>query len=179
MERIASFSVDHSLLVPGLYLSRRDREITSLDLRFKKPNTGDLLTNTLPYRPFLIKPNLSELEELFGETLTTQDDICRCAKELQQRGAKNVLVSLGGDGALLVCEDGQVLSQPAPEGKVINTTGAGDSMIAGFLAGFAESKNLTHALQLGICAGSASAFSENLATKNEIRILERGILHKK
>ncbi len=141
--------------------------------------TGSLLTNTLPYRPFLIKPNLNELEELFGETLTTQDDICRCAKELQQKGARNVLISLGGDGALLLCENGQVLSQPAPEGKVINTTGAGDSMIAGFLAGFAESKHFTHALHLGICAGSASAFSENLATKNEIRILERGILHKK
>lgn len=141
--------------------------------------TGTLLTNTLSYRPFLIKPNLFELEEIFGQTLTTQDDICRYAKELQQKGARNVLVSLGGDGALLVCEDGQILSQAAPEGKVINTTGAGDSMIAGFLAGFGESKNYAHALRLGICAGSASAFSENLATKNEIRSLERGILHKK
>ena len=141
--------------------------------------TGSLLTNALPYHPFLIKPNLNELEEIFGENLPTRDDICRCAKELQQRGARNVLVSLGGDGALLVCEDGQVLFQSAPEGKVINTTGAGDSMVAGFLAGFAEHKNFTYALLMGIAAGSASAFSENLATKNEIRILERGILHKK
>ena len=141
--------------------------------------TGSLLTNTLSLHPFLIKPNLMELEEIFGETLKTKEDICRCAKELRHKGARNVLVSLGSDGALLVCEDGQVLSQSAPKGTVINTTGAGDSMIAGFLAGFAKSQDYTQALRLGICAGSASAFSENLATKNEIRNLERGILDKK
>lgn len=141
--------------------------------------TGTLLTNTLPFHPFLIKPNFSELQELFQEPLKTHTDLCRCGRELQRMGARNVLISLGGDGALLLTEDGQELYQSAPKGRVINTTGSGDSMVAGFLTGFLESGDYRHALRLGVCAGSASAFSENLATKDAIRNLERGILKDK
>lgn len=141
--------------------------------------TDALLTNTLELRPFLIKPNLAELEEIFDQKLYTNEAIIDCARELCRRGAENVLVSMGGKGALLVTSAGQVLYHPAPKGKVINSTGAGDSMVAGFLAGYLETHNLADALRLGICAGSASAFSQNLATNDAIRSLERGILKSK
>lgn len=141
--------------------------------------TNALLTNTLELRPFLIKPNLAELEEIFDQKLYTNEAITDCARELCRRGAENVLVSMGGKGALLVTSAGQVLYHPSPKGKVINSTGAGDSMVAGFLAGYLETHNLADALRLGICAGSASAFSQNLATKDAIRSLERGILESK
>ncbi|MEE1013867.1 MAG: 1-phosphofructokinase [Clostridia bacterium] len=141
--------------------------------------TGSLLTNTLELRPFLIKPNLAELEEIFDKKLHTDEEIADCAKELCRRGAENVLVSMGGKGALLVTGAGQVFYHPAPKGRVINSTGAGDSMVAGFLAGYLKTQDMMHALRLGICAGSASAFSQNLATKDAIRSLERGILESK
>ncbi len=131
--------------------------------------TGDLLKNVLPYRPFLIKPNQFELGELFGADLCTDEEITECAKNLQDRGARNVLVSLGGDGALLVGEDGTVYRMKSPGGKLVNSVGAGDSMVAGFLAGFASSGGDLHeALKMGVSAGSASAFREWLAAKEDI-----------
>ena len=131
--------------------------------------TGDFLTNTLKYKPFLIKPNNFELEEIFGRKLENDLEISECAKKLREMGALNVLVSLGGDGAMLVTENGDVLKCRAPKGNVINTTGAGDSMVAGFIAGFSEYEDFESALKMGIAAGSASAFSENLATSEEIK----------
>ena len=131
--------------------------------------TGDFLTNTLKYKPFLIKPNNFELEEIFGRKLENDLEISECAKKLREMGALNVLVSLGGDGAMLVTENGDVLRCRAPKGEVINTTGAGDSMVAGFIAGFSEYEDFESALKMGIAAGSASAFSENLATNEEIK----------
>ena len=131
--------------------------------------TGELLTNVLSFSPFMIKPNNYELGEIFGKTLKSDEDIAECAKALQKRGARNVLVSMGGDGALLAAEDGRILRCPAPKGKVVNTTGSGDSMVAGFIAGYLETKDYEYALKLGLCAGSASAFSANLATGDEIR----------
>ena len=125
--------------------------------------TGDFLTNTLKYKPFLIKPNNFELEEIFGRKLENDSDITECAKKLQDMGALNVLVSMGGDGAILITEDGDTLKSKVPEGKVINTTGSGDSMVAGFIAGICEKEDFEYALKLGIASGSASAFSENLA----------------
>ena len=130
--------------------------------------TKDLLKNVLPYEPFLIKPNNHELGELFGVNLTTIDEITHYAKLLQEQGAKNVLVSMAGDGAVLVAEDGSVYQAEAPKGIVKNSVGAGDSMVAGFLAGYLESGDYKEALKMGICTGSASAFSEEMATKEEV-----------
>ena len=134
--------------------------------------TGDLLKKVIKYRPFLIKPNHLELGELFSAELHTEEEITICAKRLQAMGARNVLVSRGKDGALLAGEDGCVYRMPSPAGTLVNSVGAGDSMVAGFLAGFAASGgNLQEALKMGVCAGSASAFHEWLATKTEIMAL--------
>lgn len=130
--------------------------------------TGDLLVNVLKYHPFLIKPNNHELGEIFGRELKTDEEITECAKELQKKGARNVLVSMAGDGAILVSEDGNVLKSLPPQGKVVNSTGAGDSMVAGFIAGYLEGKEYKKAFLMGLSAGSASAFSEDLATREEI-----------
>ena len=130
--------------------------------------TKNLLLNVLKYHPFLIKPNHHELGELFGVTLTTREAVVPYAKKLQEQGAKNVLVSMGGLGAVLVDEFGEVYLCEAPEGIVVNSVGAGDSMVAGFLAGWLEKREYEHAFRMGLAAGSASAFSENLATREEV-----------
>lgn len=130
--------------------------------------TGDLLVNVLKYHPFLIKPNNHELEEIFHTPMDSNDTIIAHAKKLQQMGAKNVLISMAGDGAILVSEDGEVRQSPAPKGKVVNSVGAGDSMVAGFLTGYLTTENYGEAFRMGIATGSASAFSERLATKPEV-----------
>lgn len=130
--------------------------------------TGKLLMKVLPYHPFLIKPNKQELNEMFGAEIESEEDIVLYAKKLREMGAMNVLVSLGAQGAVLITEKDEVFSAPAPDGKVVNSVGAGDSMVAGFLAGYLESGSFEKALRLGLAAGSASAFSEQLATKEEI-----------
>lgn len=130
--------------------------------------TKNLLLNVLEYHPFLIKPNHHELGELFGVTLTTREDVVPYAKKLQEQGARNVLISMGGLGAVLLDEQGGVYLSAAPEGKVVNSVGAGDSMVAGFLAGWLEKKEYQHAFYMGLAAGSASAFSEELATREEV-----------
>jgi 1-phosphofructokinase len=130
--------------------------------------TRDLLMNVLPYHPFLIKPNNHELGDIFGVELSTRESVVPYAQQLQSRGARNVLVSMAGEGAVLVAEDGSFYDSPAPKGKLVNGVGAGDSMVAGFMAGWMERKDYEHAFHMGIAAGSASAFSENLATKKEI-----------
>lgn len=132
---------------------------------------GALLTNTLPYKPFLVKPNRQELEELFQVTLSSDEQIVQCARTLQQQGAQNVLVSLGSDGALLLDENGNVHRLYCPAGHVVNSVGAGDSMVAGFLAGWQQTRSYRHALKLGIAAGSATAFSLGLADKAAIETL--------
>lgn len=133
--------------------------------------TKDLLVNVLEYHPFLIKPNNYELGEIFGVTLQTKEDVVLYAKKLQEMGAGNVLVSMAGDGAVLVAEDGSVYRAEAPEGRVRNSVGAGDSMVAGFLYGYLNSGTYEDAFYYGICSGSASAFSENLATRKEVEKL--------
>ena len=128
-----------------------------------------LLVNVLEQRPFLIKPNNIELAEIFGvPSLNDKKEVIRYAKELQNMGARNVLVSMAGDGAVFVSEDGQELMSEAPSGTVINSVGAGDSMVAGFLAGYIKSGSFNEALRLGIAAGSASTFSRYLASKQDI-----------
>ena len=119
-------------------------------------------------QPFLIKPNHHELGALFNTKLHTKEEVIPYAQKLQKMGARNVLVSLGKDGAVLVAESGNVFSLSAPEGTLVNAVGAGDSMVAGFLAGWMDQKDYTHAFKMAVAAGSASAFSETLAKKEEI-----------
>lgn len=130
--------------------------------------TKDLLVNVLQYHPFLIKPNNHELGEIFHVEIREKPDVISYAKKLQEQGARNVLVSMAGEGAVLVAEDGTVYQSEAPKGKVVNSVGAGDSMVAGFLAGFLEYGTYEKAFQMGLYTGSASAFSKELATKNEV-----------
>lgn len=129
----------------------------------------ELLLNVLQYDPFLIKPNNHELGEIFGVKLHTREEVLPYAKKLQEKGAKNVLVSMSGQGAVLVDETGNVHALEPPKGTLVNAVGAGDSMVAGFLAGWTEAKDYDHAFRMGLSAGSASAFSENLATKEEVK----------
>lgn len=131
--------------------------------------TGDLLLKVLKYRPFLIKPNHEELGEFFGRgPLLTEEDILAAAEKLQQQGARNVLVSRGANGALLLDENGKLHKQASPKGTLVNSVGAGDSMVAGFLAGYLQTQNYEVALRLGVAAGSASAFKEWLATREDV-----------
>lgn len=137
--------------------------------------TKDLLLNVLQFHPFLIKPNNHELGEMFGVELHTDEEIIRYAKVLQEQGAQNVLISMAGDGAILITEDGQVLKRKPPKGTVKNSVGAGDSMVAGFTAGYLKSGSYEEALKLGTAAGSASAFSDGLATREAIMELYQEI----
>lgn len=132
---------------------------------------GELLLNVLQFRPFLIKPNRHELSEIFNVELDTCEDVIPYAKKLQEKGAVNVLVSLAGEGAVLVDETGTVHMLSAPKGKLINAVGAGDSMVAGFIAGWTKKKDYEYALRMGVSAGSASAFSELLATREEVEYI--------
>lgn len=136
--------------------------------------TRELLVNVLPYKPFLIKPNNHELGEIFNVEITSKDDVIKYGKKLMEQGARNVLVSMAGDGAVLLAEDGRIYQAPAPRGELKNSVGAGDSMVAGFIAGYLESESYEKAFQMGVCTGSASAFSEDLATREEVlELLEK------
>ena len=137
--------------------------------------TKELLMNVLKYKPFLIKPNKEELEETFKEEIETKEEIIVHAKKLQQMGARNVLISLGGEGAILVTTEEKEYYSKAPKGKVLNTVGAGDSMVAGFIAGYEQSGDFEQAFKMGIATGSASSFSMNLATAEEVANLLKEI----
>ena len=137
-------------------------------IHFVVDATKELLLNVLSYHPFLIKPNNHELGEIFGAELVTKEDVIPYGRKLQEMGALNVLISMAGEGAVLIDEMGEVHQLDAPKGILINAVGAGDSMVAGFLTGWEEQKNYRHAFQMAVASGSASAFSELLATKKEI-----------
>ena len=130
--------------------------------------TKDLLLNVLQYNPFLIKPNNHELGEMFGVKITNTGDIVTYAKKLQEMGARNVLVSMAGDGALLLTEKGDIYQNLPPKGKVVNSVGAGDSMVSGFMAGYLNTGDYMEALKMGLCTGSATAFKDWLATKEDV-----------
>ena len=156
-----------SSLPPHIY------QIIMEDLKDKNINivvdaTKDLLMNALSYSPFLIKPNKHELEEIFDIKISSKEDAIRYARHLQRHGAKNVIVSLSGNGAVFVSEEGESFESDVPPGKLINAVGSGDSMIAGFLAGWENTHNYEYAFKMAVAAGSASAYSEELATKGEI-----------
>lgn len=141
------------------------------NIRIVVDATKDLLMNVLKYNPFLIKPNNHELGEMFGVTLSNDEEIIHYAKELQKLGARNVLISMAGDGAILVDETGKVYKMGVPNGKVKNSVGAGDSMVAGFIAGYLKTGDYQTALRLGTAAGSATAFSEGLAQRDLVEKL--------
>ena len=130
--------------------------------------TGDLLLNVLAYRPFLIKPNNDELAEMLGSTMDETDQIIEGERELRDRGARNVIISRGSKGAVMVTETDEVIVQDPILGKTVNSVGAGDSMVAGFIAGYIKENDYTYALKLGTAAGSATACSPGLASREEI-----------
>ena len=143
-------------------------KLSDRNIRFVVDATQKLLMNVLKYRPFLIKPNRQELSEMFGVEINTQEDIIKYGKKLQEMGAVNVLVSLGGDGALLIDEYSEIHTMGTVKDKVINTVGSGDSMVAGFIAGYSSKKDYDYALKLGTACGCATAFLPGLATKEKI-----------
>ena len=166
---IVSGSVPSTL--PGDIYERILARLEGRGIHFVVDATRDLLCNVLPYHPFLIKPNNLELGEIFGRTLNTDEEIRECAAQLQQRGARNVLVSMAGDGSLLVDETGGCHRLGVPKGQVRNSVGAGDSMVAGFVAGWLKTGDYAYAQRLGAAAGSATAFSDGLATGDQIMAL--------
>ena len=131
----------------------------------------DLLTRVLPYHPFLVKPNNHELGDIFGVSLSRRDEVVPYARRLQEMGAANVLVSMAGEGGVLVAETGEVFESPAAKGTVVNSVGAGDSSVAGFLAGLMETGSYEAAFRMALATGSASAFSDHLATRAEVEEL--------
>ena len=151
------------------------KKLKQSKVKFVVDATKELLINVLKYEPFLIKPNKEELEEIFMEKINSKEDIIKHAKQLQKMGAQNVLISLGGEGAILVTHDKKDYYLKAPKGKVINTVGAGDSMVAGFIAGYEKSGDFEKAFKMGIATGSASAFSMELATEKEVAHLLKEI----
>ena len=147
------------------------KRLLDKDVEFIVDATKALLLNVLKYKPFLIKPNHHELAEIFDVELKSDEDIIKYAKKLQEMGAKNVLISMAGDGAILLPENGEPIKREVPKGVLKNSVGAGDSMVAGFLYGYLKNKNIDEAFKMGIATGSASAFSEELATKEEVENL--------
>lgn len=130
--------------------------------------TKNLLLNVLKYNPFLIKPNNHELAEMFNVELNSTEDVVFYARKLKEMGAQNVLISMGKDGALLVTENDEVFASSVAKGEVVNSVGAGDSMVAGFIAGYLKSNSYEEALRLGAASGGATAFSSDLATREFI-----------
>ncbi len=147
------------------------KKLSKKGITFVVDSTQELLMNVLEYNPFLIKPNKEELEETLNCKISNKEDIVNAAKELKKLGAQNILVSLGKDGALLLTKEDKVLYSKAPKGEIVNTVGSGDSMVAGFLAGYYKTKDYEYALKTGVAAGSASAFSIELATKDDVEEL--------
>ena len=135
--------------------------------------TNNLLLKVLKYKPFLIKPNNHELGEIFNVELNTRDEVIPYAKKLQEMGAQNVLISMAGQGAVLVSDNNEVIQSKAPKGEVVNSVGAGDSMVAGFLAGYLETNDYSKAFINGLCCGSASAFQVGLATKEDVENIKK------
>lgn len=166
---VVSGSVPNTL--PGDMYERIMARFDGRGVRIVVDAERDLLTRVLPYRPFLVKPNNIELGDIYGVTLKTRDEVVPYAKRMQEAGAQNVLVSMAGEGGVLVAADGQVFQSPAAKGTVVNSVGAGDSSVAGFLAGLMETGSYETAFRMALASGSASAFSDHLATRPEVEAL--------
>ena len=158
----------------GLYSDIMER-LKEKKIKIVVDATKDLLMNVLDKKPFLIKPNIHELGELFNVKLDSADEALPYALKLKEMGAVNVIISMGKDGAMMVDEYGKSYTMNSPEGKLVNSVGAGDSLVAGFLHKYLETGNYEEALRYGVCTGSASAFSSALATKEEVEKLYREI----
>ncbi|MCR5001108.1 MAG: 1-phosphofructokinase family hexose kinase [Lachnospiraceae bacterium] len=163
--------------MPSDIYARFIEQLTHDDTKIVVDTTGENFINALPYHPFLVKPNHEELSQLLGEQISPfdKDAVLSGAKMLKQKGARNVLVSLASQGALLLTEDDRVISREAPNGIVKNSVGSGDAMVAGFIAGYLDSQSLEDAFYMGLASGSATAFMEGLAGGQEIRELYRFI----
>lgn len=157
--------------VPDDIYERIMKSLLDKEVEFIVDATKDLLLKVLKYKPFLIKPNHHELAEMFDVELKSDEDIITYARKLQEMGAKNVLISMAGDGAILLPENGEPIKREVPKGILKNSVGAGDSMVAGFLCGYLKNRDIDEAFKMGIATGSASAFSEELATKEEVENL--------
>ena len=157
--------------MPSTMYSDIMKHLEGRGIRIVVDATKDLLMNVLEYKPFLIKPHNHEIGELFNVRLNTRDEVVPYAKKLQEKGAMNVLVSMAGEGAVLVDENGKVYQSEAPKGKVVNSVGAGDSMVAGFIYGYLNYQDYAEAFRYGLATGSASAFKEELATKEDVETL--------
>ena len=160
--------------LPGDMYERIMARLDGRGVRIVVDAERDLLTRVLPYKPFLVKPNNIELGDIYGVTLKTRDEVVPYAKRMQEAGAQNVLVSMAGEGGVLVAADGQVFQSPAAKGTVVNSVGAGDSSVAGFLAGLIETGSYETAFRMALASGSASAFSDHLATRPEVEALMAG-----
>lgn len=158
----------------GLYSDIMER-LKETKIKIVVDATKDLLMNVLDKKPFLIKPNIHELGELFNVKLDSADETLPYALKLKEMGAVNVIISMGKDGAMMVDEYGNSYTMNSPEGKLVNSVGAGDSLVAGFLHKYLETGNYEEAFRYGVCTGSASAFSSALATKEEVEKLYREI----
>ena len=166
---VISGSVPNTL--PGDMYERIMARLDGRGVRIVVDAERDLLTRVLPYHPFLVKPNNIELGDIYGVRLKTRADVVPYAQRMQREGARNVLVSMAGEGGVLVAETGEVFESPAAKGTVVNSVGAGDSAVAGFLAGLAETGSSETAFYMALSAGSASAFSDHLATRPEVEAL--------
>ena len=179
MEKLQKMSTNDLVILSGSIPKNIDntiyekicKNLNEKGITFIVDSTQELLMNVLKYHPFLIKPNKEELEETLNCKISTKEDIIQSAKELKKLGAQNVLVSLGNDGALLLTKEDKTYYSKAPKGQVVNTVGSGDSMVAGFLAGYHQTKDYEVALKTGVATGSASAFSTRLATKEDVELL--------
>ena len=176
MERIDAITDGDTIIISGsvpntmpddIYERMLER-LQGRDVRIVVDATKKLLVNALKYRPFLIKPNRQEISEIFGVEVKTEADTERYARELQKLGAQNVLVSLGGEGAMLIDADGVKHKEGTLPGRVVNTVGSGDSMVAGFVAGWELKQDYGYALRLGSACGNATAFLPGLATREKI-----------
>ena len=156
-------------VMPGSMYMDIMRHLQNKDLKIVVDTTKDLLVNVLQYHPFLIKPNNHELGEIFGVKIESKADVITYAKKMQEKGARNVLVSMAGDGAVLVAEDGSIFQSEAPKGKVVNSVGAGDSMVAGFTGKLATTGDVIEAFKWGVACGTATTFSDDLATADYIK----------
>ena len=176
MKKIENIKKDDFLVLAGsVSRNMQDDIYEKICIRVKEKGanivadaTGKLLVNVLKHNPFLIKPNKKELEEIFEKEINTDEEIVLYARKLQEMGAQNVLISMDKDGAILITQDKKLLYSKAPKGNVVNSVGSGDSMVAGFITGYLKYKDYEKALKLGIASGSASAFSKDLATKEEV-----------
>ncbi|MDU1321774.1 MAG: 1-phosphofructokinase [Clostridium botulinum] len=146
------------------------------NIKFVVDATGELLLKVLKYKPFLIKPNHLELSELFGVEIKNEEEIIGYSRKLQTMGAENVLISMAGDGAIFISSKGEVIKSGVPKGVLKNSVGAGDSMVAGFISGYLKNNNLEEAFKMGLATGSASAFSEGLASKEKVKEILNQIL---